>query len=78
MYWTFFTLLTVGYGDIHPTNTGERFYALMTMIMGSLMFGAIIAKVRPNIERLARRDRFFFFLNVTAPPLRRHCIRSAR
>jgi len=60
MYWTFFTLLTVGYGDIHPTNTGERFYALMTMIMGSLMFGAIIAKVRPNIEPPARGDVVFF------------------
>lgn len=50
LYWTFFTMLTVGYGDLRPTNTGERFFALMTMLVGSLLFGAIIAKVREVIE----------------------------
>ena len=46
LYWTFMTMLTVGYGDIHATNTGERFYSTLTMIFGAIMFGAIIAKVR--------------------------------
>ena len=50
LYWTAYTIFTVGYGDIHPTNTGERFYALLTMLVGSLLFGAIIAKVREVIE----------------------------
>ena len=50
LYWTSYTIFTVGYGDIHPTNTGERFYALLTMLVGSLLFGAIIAKVREVIE----------------------------
>ena len=50
LYWAFATMLTVGYGDIHATNTGERFYALLTMLLGSLMFGAIIAKVRVLVE----------------------------
>jgi len=56
LYWTFFTILTVGYGDIHATNTGERFYALMTMLVGSLLFGAIIAKVR--VHQWTRRRSF--------------------
>ena len=43
-------MLTVGYGDIHPTNTGERFFALVTMLAGSLIFGGIIAKVKEVIE----------------------------
>jgi hypothetical protein len=56
LYWTFFTILTVGYGDIHATNTGERFYSLMTMLVGSLLFGAIIAKVR--VHQWTRRRSF--------------------
>ena len=43
-------MLTVGYGDVHPTNTGERFFALVTMLAGSLIFGGIIAKVKEVIE----------------------------
>ena len=50
LYWTFATMLSVGYGDIHATNTGERFFAFLTMLLGSLMFGAIIAKVRLLVE----------------------------
>lgn len=50
LYWAFATMLTVGYGDIHATNTGERFYATLTMLVGALMFGAIIAKVRVLVE----------------------------
>ena len=50
LYWVFTTMLTVGYGDIHATNTGERFYAVLAMLVGSLMFGAIIAKVRVLVE----------------------------
>ena len=46
LYWTFTTLLSVGYGDIHPVNSGERLYAITIMLIGSLMFGAIIAIVK--------------------------------
>ena len=45
LYWTFQTLLSVGYGDIHPTNTPERAYGFLVMLLGGLMFGSIIAKV---------------------------------
>lgn len=46
LYWTFYTLLTVGYGDIHATNTGERLFSLVVMLIGGLMFGTIIARVK--------------------------------
>lgn len=48
LFWTFQTLLTVGYGDIHPTNMIERAYAFIVMLIGGLMFGTIIAKVGGN------------------------------
>jgi Ion transport protein len=50
LYWAFATMLTVGYGDIYPTNSGERLYALCTMLLGSVVFGAIISKVRVLVE----------------------------
>ena len=40
-------------GDIHATNTGERFYSTLTMLLGAMMFGAIISKVK---ELIASRD----------------------
>ena len=29
LYWTFTTITTVGYGDLTPTSTGERIYAIV-------------------------------------------------
>jgi hypothetical protein len=40
LYWTFVTMLTVGYGDITPATFGERKYAVVCMITGAVMFGA--------------------------------------
>ena len=50
LYWTYTTLFTVGYGDIHATNTGERFYSTLVTFCACVVFGAIIAriKVRPH------------------------------
>ena len=50
LYWAVYTLLTVGYGDIHATNTGERIYALIVMAIGSLVLGVIIDRVRYYYE----------------------------
>lgn len=33
-YYIIVTMLTVGYGDIRPTNDVERFYAIITMLTG--------------------------------------------
>ena len=50
LYFAVMSLLTIGLGDIHPTNSGERIYALLTMLIGSMLFGAIISKVREIVE----------------------------
>jgi hypothetical protein len=34
MYWTTATMLTIGYGDIHATNNGERIFSIATMLTG--------------------------------------------
>jgi hypothetical protein len=37
-YWTIQTITTVGYGDVATTNTYERIYACIIMILGVLAF----------------------------------------
>ena len=58
-YWTIATMLAVGYGDIAPTNRGERIYAIFTMLCGGIMFGAVIAQVTRLIEGRNPQARAF-------------------
>lgn len=50
LYYTFATLLTVGYGDLHAVNVPERIFAVFMMLTGAMTFGAIIAEIRGIIE----------------------------
>lgn len=45
LYWTFTTVITVGYGDITPMNLEERIYTIVAMMLGSTMFGYIIGSI---------------------------------
>ena len=58
-YWTIATMLAVGYGDISATNTVERVYAILTMLCGGIMFGAVIAQVTRLIESRNPQARAF-------------------
>jgi voltage-gated potassium channel Kch len=49
-YYIIVTMLTVGYGDIHATNEIERMYAIVTMLTGGIVFGALISKVARLID----------------------------
>ena len=50
LYWTFETLFTIGYGDIHATNTSENIFSIIVMLAGSILFGAIIAKIKDLLD----------------------------
>lgn len=50
LYWTFATLFTIGYGDIHAVNDGERVFSIFVMLVGSIVFGAIIAKIKDVLD----------------------------
>lgn len=58
-YWTIATMVAVGYGDIHATNSRERLYAIFTMLCGGVMFGAVIAQVTKLIESRNPQARAF-------------------
>ena len=44
-YWSVTTMITVGYGDVHPTNKEERLYTIFAVIIGGGYYGYIIASV---------------------------------
>jgi CRP-like cAMP-binding protein len=62
LYWAFTTMTTVGYGDIHPQNSHERFFAIMTMISGAITFGYVVGTIAAlsgqerGIEALSKKQ----------------------
>lgn len=45
LYWSFTTMMSVGYGDIRPTTTTEREVVMMCMILSSGVFAFIIGDI---------------------------------
>lgn len=51
LYYIVVTMMTVGYGDIFATNQLERFYAIVTMLIGGIVFGALVQKLTSIIDK---------------------------
>lgn len=45
MYFTFISMITVGYGDIHPISTNEKFYVLSMTLISCGVFGYCINNI---------------------------------
>jgi hypothetical protein len=45
LYWAFTTMMSVGYGDIHPITTYEREVAMICMLSSSMTFAFIIGDI---------------------------------
>ena len=56
LYWALFTLSTVCYGDVVPTNDGEVAVALAVISLGALVFSALIGSMT---FVLAAQDRAY-------------------
>lgn len=47
------------YGDIHPVNQIERLFGIITMIIGGVVFGALVAKVTSIIDKRNPQQQAF-------------------
>lgn len=45
IYWAYYTMATVGFGDIPPVNDHERLFAVFTMVLGSTILAYIVGIV---------------------------------
>ena len=43
LYWAVMTVTSIGYGDLHPTTTSEQLVATVVMLLGSVLWGQVIA-----------------------------------
>ena len=50
IYWAIATMGTVGYGDIHPVTDAERFFTILTMLSGSVMYASIFGNINALIQ----------------------------
>lgn len=64
LYWSITTMATVGYGDIVAHSIPERWYALLTMLVGIGFFGYIVgnvASILASIDRMGSEYSDYVF-----------------
>lgn len=52
LYYIIVTMLTIGYGDIYPTNQAERIVAILTMLVGVIVFSTLMSKVANLLNKM--------------------------
>ena len=56
LYWAITTMTTVGYGDVHASNTNERIVNIFILFIGASVFGFIVANVSAIMEAVSKRS----------------------
>lgn len=52
IWWSVQTLTTIGYGDVVPVTTMGRFLGIILQVMGTIMFGSLIAVISTSMSRV--------------------------
>ncbi|KAF4706443.1 hypothetical protein FOZ62_007249, partial [Perkinsus olseni] len=52
LYWSFATMTTVGYGEIHPVNSREQIFGMLTMLLACGVFAFFIGNIGGLIRSL--------------------------
>jgi uncharacterized membrane protein YhdT len=50
LYFTFTTIITVGYGDIAGVSNIERFFAMSLMLLGCLMYSILTGLISTIVD----------------------------
>ncbi len=58
LWWSIQTLTTVGYGDVVPTTIVGRGIGVIMQIVGTVMFGSLIALISSSMSR--RQEEFYW------------------
>ena len=66
MYWSIVTLTTVGYGDLHAVNTGEKIFNMLYMLFNIGLTAYLIGNMTNLIVHSAVRT--FAMVTTTAYP----------
>jgi len=56
IYWTFTTLVTVGYGDIVPIGDGEIAFSIVWMVLGAGIYSFAIGNLSSVLANLDTRE----------------------
>lgn len=59
LYWSLTTMITIGYGDIVPSNSHETIFALFIMVVSSGVFGYCINGVGQILQNIYRKEEDF-------------------
>ena len=54
LWWAFVTLTTVGYGDVVPITPGGRMAAVLTMVIGIIVYSLVVANLTVFLEEYGR------------------------
>lgn len=57
LYWSLVTMLSVGYGDIVPTNNSEKLVCILTMFVGFSVFGYTLGSMSDIIQKMNAKDQ---------------------
>ena len=66
LYLATYTVATVGYGDVPPTNSSERIYLIVAMVVGAGLFAYVVGNICDVLLSLSVRDNEFQKLMDTA------------
>lgn len=59
MYWSIATTTSTGYGDIHPAQSSEKYFAIASMLCGVLIFGYLFGSIASSLANTdAPRARY--------------------
>lgn len=57
LYWALVTMLSVGYGDIVPTNNSEKIVCILTMLVGFSVFGYTLGSISDIIQQMNMKNQ---------------------